>query len=39
MPLPELSAEESFGERLRQRIFDIQYNRTSDPYGWRVEVK
>ena len=39
MPLPKLSAEESFGERLRQRIFDIQYNRTSDPYGWRVEVK
>ena len=39
MPLPELSAEESFGERLRQRIFDIQYNRTSDPYGWRVVVK
>jgi branched-chain amino acid aminotransferase len=37
--IPALSAEESFGERLRQRIFDIQYNRTEDPYGWRVEVE
>lgn len=37
--IPALPDEESFGERLRQRIFDIQYNRTEDPYGWRVEVK
>ena len=38
MALPKLQAEETFAERIRQRIFDIQYNRTADPYGWRVEV-
>lgn len=39
MEIPKLNPEETFAERLRQRIFDIQYNRTDDPYGWREEVK
>ena len=34
--LPEL--EESYASRLKKRITDIQYNRASDPFGWRQEV-
>ena len=34
--LPEL--ENTFGELLKKRITDIQTNKTSDPYGWRLEV-
>jgi len=34
--LPEI--ENTFGERLKKRITDIQYNRAADPFGWRVKV-
>lgn len=34
--LPEL--KESFAERLKKRITDIQYNRAEDPFGWRHKV-
>lgn len=37
--MPIEKPDDSFADRLHKRIFDIQYNRTSDPYGWRVEVK
>ncbi len=39
MYMPMEKPADSFADQLRKRIFDIQYNRTSDPYGWRVEVK
>jgi branched-chain amino acid aminotransferase len=35
--LPEPS--DSFAEKLKNMLWDIQYNRAEDPYGWRVEVK
>lgn len=34
--LPELS--DSYAERLKKRITDIQFNRTEDPFGWRFKV-
>lgn len=34
--LPELS--ESYASRLKKRITDIQFNRTEDPFGWRLGV-
>ena len=34
--LPEL--ENSYASLLKKRITDIQYNRTDDPFGWRVKV-
>lgn len=34
--LPELT--ESYATRLKQRITDIQYNRTEDKFGWRYKV-
>ncbi|MDH3322248.1 MAG: branched-chain amino acid aminotransferase [Flavobacteriaceae bacterium] len=35
--LPEL--ENTYAERLKKRITDIQYNRAEDKFGWRVLVK
>ena len=35
--LPKL--ENSYAQQLKKYVTDIQYNRTEDPYGWRVEVK
>ncbi|VXB90659.1 branched-chain amino acid aminotransferase [Maribacter litoralis] len=35
--LPEL--ENSFGERLKKIITDIQYNKSEDKFGWRYQVK
>ena len=34
--LPEL--ENDFSSLLKKRITDIQYNRSEDPYGWRLKV-
>jgi branched-chain amino acid aminotransferase len=34
--LPEL--ENNYASLLKQRITDIQYNRTSDPFGWRYNI-
>ncbi|OMP30368.1 branched-chain amino acid aminotransferase [Mangrovimonas sp. DI 80] len=34
--LPQL--ENSYASILKKRITDIQYNRTEDPYGWRVKI-
>ena len=30
--------ENSYAQKLKDKIIDIQYNRTEDPYGWRKEV-
>lgn len=35
--LPRL--DNSYAQQLKKRVTDIQYNRSEDPYGWRVEVK
>ena len=35
--LPEL--ETSYAKILKTRITDIQYNRTEDPFGWRVKIQ
>jgi branched-chain amino acid aminotransferase len=35
--LPELN--DSYANRLKKRMTDIQYNKSEDPFGWRVEVK
>ncbi len=29
---------DSYADRLKKMLMDIQYNRTADPYGWRVPV-
>ncbi len=34
--LPEL--ENDYASMLKKRITDIQYNRSADPFGWRVNV-
>jgi len=34
--LPELS--DSYAERIKKRITDIQYNKAEDPFGWRYQV-
>lgn len=34
--LPEI--ENTFGERLKKRITDIQTNKSDDPFGWRIKV-
>jgi branched-chain amino acid aminotransferase len=34
--LPKL--DESYASMLKTRITDIQYNRSEDPFGWRVKV-
>ena len=34
--LPEL--ENNYASLLKKRITDIQYNRSTDPFGWRVKV-
>jgi branched-chain amino acid aminotransferase len=34
--LPEL--EQDYASVLKQRITDIQYNRSEDPFGWRVSI-
>ncbi len=34
--LPQLS--DSYATLLKQKITDIQYNRTEDPFGWRYKV-
>ena len=28
----------SYAQKLKDKIIDIQYNRAEDPYGWRKEV-
>ncbi len=30
--------EDSYAQRFKKALMDIQYNRASDPYGWRHEV-
>jgi len=35
--LPKL--ENSYADFFKTKLMDIQYNRTEDPYGWRVPVK
>ena len=30
--------EDSYAQKLKNSIIDIQYNRAEDPYGWRKEV-
>ncbi len=35
-PLPILS--DSYADRLKHALQDIQYNRAPDPYGWRVSL-
>ncbi|MDO9261458.1 MAG: branched-chain amino acid aminotransferase [Flavobacteriaceae bacterium] len=35
--LPRL--DNSYAQQLKKAVTDIQYNRSEDPYGWRVEVK
>lgn len=35
--LPRL--DNSYANRFKKMLMDIQYNRVDDPYGWRVEVK
>ena len=35
--LPKL--EDSYAERFKKMLMDIQYNRAEDPYGWRVPVE
>jgi len=37
--LPIINEEEKYGNILKQKIMDIQYNKCEDKYGWRVEVK
>ena len=34
--LPEL--ENDYATLLKKKITDIQYNRSSDPFGWRVKI-
>jgi branched-chain amino acid aminotransferase len=34
--LPEI--KDSFAAKFKKLIMDIQYNRTPDPYGWRVKI-
>jgi branched-chain amino acid aminotransferase len=34
--LPEVT--DSFADRLKQALQDIQYNRAADPFGWRVKI-
>lgn len=34
--LPEL--EDSYASKLKKLITDIQYNRSEDPFGWRIKV-
>lgn len=34
--LPEVT--DSFADRLKQALQDIQYNRSADPFGWRVKI-
>ncbi|MBS3993621.1 MAG: branched-chain amino acid aminotransferase [Bacteroidetes bacterium] len=31
--------ENSYAQKLKKLVTDIQYNRSEDPYDWRVEVK
>jgi len=31
--------EDSYADRFKKDLMDIQYNKTEDPYGWRFEVK
>ena len=33
------SIENSFANRFKKELMDIQQNRTEDPFGWRYEVK
>ena len=35
--LPHL--DNSYANKFKKMLMDIQYNRVDDPYGWRVEVK
>ncbi len=35
--LPRL--DNSYANKFKKMLMDIQYNRVDDPYGWRVEVK
>ncbi len=35
--LPEV--KNSYADRLKKMLMDIQYNKVNDPYGWRVKVK
>jgi branched-chain amino acid aminotransferase len=39
LELPSLSDEESFAQRLKNQMLNIQYNLTEDPFGWRVKVE
>lgn len=31
--------DDSYASRFKQELLNIQFNRTDDPFGWRVEVK
>lgn len=35
--LPQL--EDSYAISFKKQLMDLQYNKTQDPFGWRVEVK
>ena len=35
--LPKL--EDSYASSFKKQLMDLQYNKTQDPFGWRVEVK
>ena len=35
--LPKM--ESSYASKFKQILMDIQYNKSEDPYGWRIEVK
>tara|TARA_B100000795_G_scaffold223221_1_gene178323 strand:- start:82 stop:1152 length:1071 start_codon:yes stop_codon:yes gene_type:complete len=35
--LPEI--QNSYAVSLKKQLMDLQYNKTKDPFGWRVEVK
>lgn len=35
--LPQV--KDSYAESFKKQLMDLQYNKTQDPFGWRVEVK
>lgn len=37
--LPQIADDQSFGLRLKNRLMEIQYNRSEDLFGWRKHVR
>jgi len=39
LELPQLSPEESYGQKLKKQLVEIQMGISEDPFGWRVKVE